>query len=32
MGLFRGKGCLYGCLGVFAAVIITVLGVVGFGL
>ena len=32
MGLFRGKGCLYGCLGVFAAVIITGLGVVGFGL
>ena len=32
MGLFRGKGCLYGCLGVFTAVIITGLGVVGFGL
>ena len=32
MGLFRGKGCLYGCLGVFTAVIITGLGVVGFDL
>jgi hypothetical protein len=30
--VFRGKGCLYGCLGAFAAAMITVLGVVGFGL
>ena len=32
MSLFRGKGCLYGCLGACAAVIITVLAVAGFGL